>query len=543
MKTFLQTITETKNKTVALVAGSFRPPHAGHFDMIQQYAKKADEVLVIISNPTKNLRTTKTGAVITAKMAKAIFEIYIKRYRLHNVKLEISDVPSPITAVFDYVDNNLSDCNVILGVSKKDSDWKRYQHAKKYFDTVSPAKGINILDPKETAVEPTTDDLNSTVSATDIRKNIDNKDFVKSMLPKNMTSNDVDKIFSILNGPEKLSIKEAWDLFSKGVLINDDMLKSAKLAAYNTGTVVLRNEDESVPYNPKKFPDKAIDIVFSVKLCRVEIYLDTELKVWCSKCMIPGTPTPKCLSTFQMLSFFKTMFYHRLISKLTKTWPLSDNFYKTLYKAVKYRHLNAGINLSAVDEDEGGALISPTQAGPAQSDIQSKPSGSISRNDVLGKYDPEKGVFGPGDFNLPKSVFKRPLSRNDPLYVDDSRKKKHLQVAEDDKQPTVSSLTTVPKYLYYFADPKEVDTILASGLHSTGTTKKTSIRLSFVEMPPRVSGMGGSKKTTLRVSTANLDTSRLFLDMNETGSSTFYYQGIIQGSNFTQINEGSSPND
>jgi len=37
MKSFLQFIAESKQEfgtTVALVGGSFKPPHAGHFDMV-----------------------------------------------------------------------------------------------------------------------------------------------------------------------------------------------------------------------------------------------------------------------------------------------------------------------------------------------------------------------------------------------------------------------------------------------------------------------------------------------------------------------------
>ena len=39
------------SKTIAFVAGSFRPPTKAHFWMVQQYAEKADEVIVLISDP------------------------------------------------------------------------------------------------------------------------------------------------------------------------------------------------------------------------------------------------------------------------------------------------------------------------------------------------------------------------------------------------------------------------------------------------------------------------------------------------------------
>ena len=44
-------------KTVAVVPGAFKPPHLGHLDMVRKYADMADEVIVIISKPTKQART------------------------------------------------------------------------------------------------------------------------------------------------------------------------------------------------------------------------------------------------------------------------------------------------------------------------------------------------------------------------------------------------------------------------------------------------------------------------------------------------------
>ena len=64
-------ITESQQEfphTVALIGGSFKPPHAGHWYMVEQYAKKADEVVVLISDPksAKSIRKTSAGTVITA---------------------------------------------------------------------------------------------------------------------------------------------------------------------------------------------------------------------------------------------------------------------------------------------------------------------------------------------------------------------------------------------------------------------------------------------------------------------------------------------
>ena len=42
-----------KNLTLAVVPGSFKPPHKGHWEMVMSYIDKADKVIVLISNISK----------------------------------------------------------------------------------------------------------------------------------------------------------------------------------------------------------------------------------------------------------------------------------------------------------------------------------------------------------------------------------------------------------------------------------------------------------------------------------------------------------
>jgi hypothetical protein len=85
-------------------------------------------------------------------MAKDIFDIYINRYNLQRkVKAIISPEPSPITALFKYIDDNLQDVNVIMGVSKKGGDEARFKSAEKYY---ADNEHIHLYNPLETAVEP-----------------------------------------------------------------------------------------------------------------------------------------------------------------------------------------------------------------------------------------------------------------------------------------------------------------------------------------------------------------------------------------------------
>ena len=45
-----------RGRTVALVAGAYRPPHLGHVSMVEQYAQNVDEVVVLVSSALKGNR-------------------------------------------------------------------------------------------------------------------------------------------------------------------------------------------------------------------------------------------------------------------------------------------------------------------------------------------------------------------------------------------------------------------------------------------------------------------------------------------------------
>ena len=69
--------TPVSGKSIAIVPGSFKPPHAGHLAMVQHYAEKNDEVLVLISRPLKKQRTLADGTVISAGDAKKLWDILL----------------------------------------------------------------------------------------------------------------------------------------------------------------------------------------------------------------------------------------------------------------------------------------------------------------------------------------------------------------------------------------------------------------------------------------------------------------------------------
>lgn len=184
--------------TIALLAGSFKPPTAGHWYMVREYAKMADQVIIIISNPTAkdSIRLTANGKQITPEMSKEIFEIYADRYGLQDkVKVEVSSQPSPVNAMYDKIDA-MSNCNIILGVSKKNDDYKRFDTADEY---VKDRNDVNLIDPKKTAVKPGAIG-GKVISASDLRKRINDKAFLRKCMPSKLTDDDFNRILKILNG-------------------------------------------------------------------------------------------------------------------------------------------------------------------------------------------------------------------------------------------------------------------------------------------------------------------------------------------------------
>ena len=162
------------SKTIAVVPGAFKPPHKGHLDMVRSYANMADEVVVLISRPTKSGRKLPNGREVTAEDSLKIWNVLTTG--MPNVRVEISTHASPINAAYEYVGDegplNVGD-KVILGCSNKGGDCKRWAGAEKYIK-----QGVELV--PVTGVEPTARVNGEPYSATDFRnalgKALDNRD-------------------------------------------------------------------------------------------------------------------------------------------------------------------------------------------------------------------------------------------------------------------------------------------------------------------------------------------------------------------------------
>jgi hypothetical protein len=89
-------IIEPTPKKVALYPGAFKPPHRGHFELVQRLSKVADEVLIVISPIARG--------GITAEQSLSVWKLYLPL--LPKAKTIISDVSSPVSYVYDYLKSN-----------------------------------------------------------------------------------------------------------------------------------------------------------------------------------------------------------------------------------------------------------------------------------------------------------------------------------------------------------------------------------------------------------------------------------------------------
>jgi len=138
------------SRTIALVPGAFKPPHAGHLAMVEEYANEADQVVVLISSPLKAGRKLSNGREITAEDSQRVWELLIAH--MPNVVVNVSTHASPITATYEFIGKDgpvEPGTEIILGCSTKGGDEARYAQAAEYVKG-----GVILRDLCSSAVRP-----------------------------------------------------------------------------------------------------------------------------------------------------------------------------------------------------------------------------------------------------------------------------------------------------------------------------------------------------------------------------------------------------
>jgi len=170
-----QEIATEKEADIALLPGSFKPPHRGHLSLADAYSKVANEVVILISDPQSEKSIRKlpvSGEIVIPEMAKDLWETYLSNAGIDNATVMISPSPSPVGAVYDYLDNLATspdggEVKIILGTSTKGGDEERYTDLDRYQDT-----NVNVVSRPLEPLSVGGEDLH----ASDMRAAIDNMD-------------------------------------------------------------------------------------------------------------------------------------------------------------------------------------------------------------------------------------------------------------------------------------------------------------------------------------------------------------------------------
>ncbi len=189
----------SNKKNIAILAGSFKPPHKGHYEMVKHYSELVGQdgnVVVFISKPSpKSERLAANGKPISAETAKKIFELYCSD--LPNVSFEISPI-SPVKSCYDFGDRvNGEEIVLICGCSNKNEDLNRWNRIKEYIEKKYP--NIYVVDPQTTAV-PATLDEGGAVSASDFRNSFGDIKKMTTFMPDHLDVGTKTKIANMLLG-------------------------------------------------------------------------------------------------------------------------------------------------------------------------------------------------------------------------------------------------------------------------------------------------------------------------------------------------------
>lgn len=116
-----------KNITLAIVPGSFKPPHKGHWEMIMNYVNKADKVLILISNiSTKAISNRPLSMINLNKLIK------IKEFIQKNKLDDYEKIPE-IIKFFDESINELNYDQLIEKLNNLEKLCDQYSKNDKLF--------------------------------------------------------------------------------------------------------------------------------------------------------------------------------------------------------------------------------------------------------------------------------------------------------------------------------------------------------------------------------------------------------------------------
>lgn len=208
-KYIAEIIIEPTPKKVALYPGAFKPPHRGHFELVQRLSKVSDEVLIIISPIARD--------GFTAEQSLSAWKLYLPS--LPKAKVVISDIASPVAYVYDYIKTNpQQDIQVAFGKGEEER-FKALLNKEKY-SNVKVYDAGNIED----------------LSASNLRNaiNSNNPSEIAKFLPQGIEVADYMNAlgYNLRTEPPFNSVTEEGSLIKKGKTPKGQFLKNWGIDMY-----------------------------------------------------------------------------------------------------------------------------------------------------------------------------------------------------------------------------------------------------------------------------------------------------------------------
>ena len=186
------TESESSGKRIALFPGKFKPPHKGHYEFVNQVAKRSDvdNVVVLISPVDK--------PEVSAEQSLEIWSKFLSSSDASpKISVDIADYRSPVTTVYEFLADPAKarpQDTILLIKSSKDEGDTRFQNARAYAEKHNP--GVSVEEIEE---DPITSSDGVTYSAEHMR------DFI--------TDNKKDEFLSYM--PDGVDGEEIWSTLSK----------------------------------------------------------------------------------------------------------------------------------------------------------------------------------------------------------------------------------------------------------------------------------------------------------------------------------------
>lgn len=184
-------------KTIALVPGGFKPPHAGHYALAEYFSnmKNVDEVRIIIGDKVR-CDKIEGQMCVTPEMSKRIWDLYIQASGDRKMVVTNQANKSPISDIYDLVSNPdifRDGDTAILGRSEKEINTP-FKTIESHVERNNP--GVIIED----VVTPM---FAESISGTDVRNLIalHKKEEFFSHLPEFLTPENKESVWAIIDPP------------------------------------------------------------------------------------------------------------------------------------------------------------------------------------------------------------------------------------------------------------------------------------------------------------------------------------------------------